>query len=192
LSILFDCGARRVVVVDDLSGTFLNKEQLSHWQNTFEVIITDFCHVDLAGRKFDDIFHLASLVGFLGIIEYTGQVAQNDTDIPEPHGGELIESIGPYWYIIQDLNDVHSCRESCGAHGWVCLIYDFYIKLGVNIICFLKRCFFNLSRKKSDVSFARESGARKNIVHPTTSFRRTRHGASGILFGLQYRRRVGP
>lgn len=77
MSILFDCGARRVVVVDDLSGTFLNKEQLSHWQNTFEVIVTDFCHVDLAGRKFDDIFHLASPVGSLGIMEYTGQVAQN-------------------------------------------------------------------------------------------------------------------
>jgi nucleoside-diphosphate-sugar epimerase len=88
-----DC---RLTLVDNLSSSRIDHAWL---QGRAEIVIGDFRGFCPSKTGFDRIYHLASQVGSLGILEQSGYVARQITDLAV-HAGEMADRCGaPLLYV---------------------------------------------------------------------------------------------
>lgn len=73
----------QLTVVDDLSGSELIASATTEIGKNVEVIIENFLQFEPEGRKFDDVYHLASPVGAIGILAKSGKIAKQIVDLAE-------------------------------------------------------------------------------------------------------------
>jgi nucleoside-diphosphate-sugar epimerase len=67
-----------IVIIDNLSSTRLDYSPL---QKRARILIQDFCSLTEEIGRFDEIYHLASPVGSLGILEKNGYIAKEILDL---------------------------------------------------------------------------------------------------------------
>lgn len=82
-----DCS---LTLIDDLSSSRIDYGWI---RQRAEIRIEDFLAADFRGRRFDRIYHLASPVGSLGILDRTGYVSKNIVDLAV-RAGELAAASG--------------------------------------------------------------------------------------------------
>jgi nucleoside-diphosphate-sugar epimerase len=73
-----------LTVIDNLSSSIIDHTWLI---GNAEIVISDYERISV-GRKFDQIYHLASPVGSLGILKSSGYVVKSITDLAV-HAGEM-------------------------------------------------------------------------------------------------------
>jgi len=73
----------QLTVIDDLSGSELTEESAAEIGRYTEVRIEDFLKFEPDGELFDDIYHLASPVGAIGILAKSGKIAKQIVDLAE-------------------------------------------------------------------------------------------------------------
>ncbi|MCP3974981.1 MAG: NAD-dependent epimerase/dehydratase family protein [bacterium] len=88
-SLLESPDVSRLTIVDNLSSTRLDYSDL---EDHAEIIIDDMRNVG-TGRSFDEIYHLASPVGSVGILKYSGMIAGDIIGLAE-RAAELAEAGG--------------------------------------------------------------------------------------------------
>lgn len=71
---------REVTVVDDLSNSDATPLEIAELSRVADVAITDIVRYRAGGRRFTQIFHLASPVGSLGILKHSGLIAKQIID----------------------------------------------------------------------------------------------------------------
>jgi nucleoside-diphosphate-sugar epimerase len=78
----------KLTIVDNLSSTIIDYSWLN---NRAEIIIEDFRDVKLSSYSFDQIYHLASPVGSLGILDKSGYIVKIISDLAV-HAAEIAAS----------------------------------------------------------------------------------------------------
>ena len=78
-----------LTIVDNLSSTILDYSDLS---NDAEIIVADMRSVS-EQQPFDEIYHLASPVGSVGILQYSGRIAGDIVSLAEK-AADLAEASG--------------------------------------------------------------------------------------------------
>ena len=73
----------RITVIDDLSGSDLTEKLALELGVGAEVKIMDFLDYQLNGEKFDDLYHLASPVGAIGILTKSGKIGKQIVDLAD-------------------------------------------------------------------------------------------------------------
>lgn len=73
----------QVTVIDDLSGSELTADTAAEIGKNVEVRIENFLQFHPEGKLFDDIYHLASPVGAIGILAKSGKIAKQIVDLAE-------------------------------------------------------------------------------------------------------------
>jgi nucleoside-diphosphate-sugar epimerase len=73
----------QITVIDDLSGSELTTAAATEIGKNVEVRIESFLQFDPEGKQFDDIYHLASPVGAIGILAKSGKIAKQIVDLAE-------------------------------------------------------------------------------------------------------------
>lgn len=82
-------GVSHLTIVDNLSSTILDYSDL---HDHAEIVIDDMRNIE-AARSFDEIYHLASPVGSIGILQHSGQIAGDIIGLAEK-AAELAEAGG--------------------------------------------------------------------------------------------------
>lgn len=73
----------QVTVVDDLSGSDLSAKSIASLQKSADIKVMDFLDYAYTGENFDDIYHLASPVGAIGILAKSGKIAKQILDLAD-------------------------------------------------------------------------------------------------------------
>lgn len=73
----------QLTVIDDLSGSELTPETAAEIGKNVKVRIESFLQFDPEVEQFDDIYHLASPVGAIGILDKSGKIAKQIVDLAE-------------------------------------------------------------------------------------------------------------
>lgn len=73
----------KLTVIDDLSGSELTAATAAEIGKNVDVRIENFLQFDPEGRQFDDVYHLASPVGAIGILAKSGKIAKQIVDLAE-------------------------------------------------------------------------------------------------------------
>ena len=73
----------QLTVIDDMSGSELTEKTASELGRSADVRIIDFLKFEPKGEQFDDIYHLASPVGAIGILNKSGKIAKQIVDLAE-------------------------------------------------------------------------------------------------------------
>jgi nucleoside-diphosphate-sugar epimerase len=73
----------QLTIIDDLSGSKMTPNTIAEIRKTAEVRIEDFLQFNPEGWHFDDLYHLASPVGAIGILAKSGKIAKQIIDLAE-------------------------------------------------------------------------------------------------------------
>jgi nucleoside-diphosphate-sugar epimerase len=103
----------KITIIDNLSSTQLDYSPLS---NKTQIIIKDFkCFSSVGNDDFDEIYHLASPVGSLGILEKSGYIAKDILDLAENAANIAAKSNAKLLYVssseVYGKDGLHS--ENC-------------------------------------------------------------------------------
>lgn len=89
----------QLTVIDDLTGSNLSQTALAEISHKVEVRLENFLHFNPEGRQFDDIYHLASPVGAIGILTKSGKIAKQIVDLAEKASEVSLKSNAKLMYI---------------------------------------------------------------------------------------------
>ncbi len=71
----------QITVIDDLSGSEITADKVTQFSKNVQVRIEDFLKYEPNEAHFDDVYHLASPVGAIGILAKSGKIAKQIVDL---------------------------------------------------------------------------------------------------------------
>ncbi|MEQ8535186.1 MAG: NAD(P)-dependent oxidoreductase, partial [Imperialibacter sp.] len=88
-----------IKVIDDLSGSEISHEVVEELATKAEVAFMSLLDYDQPNERFDDIYHLASPVGAIGILDKAGTIAKQIIDLANKASDLAQESGAKLMYI---------------------------------------------------------------------------------------------
>lgn len=89
----------QITVVDDLSGSDLTEKSARELGIGIDVKIMDFLEYRHDGERIDDLYHLASPVGAIGILTKSGKIAKQIIDLADKAAEIALQSNARLMYI---------------------------------------------------------------------------------------------
>lgn len=91
--------AYKLTIVDDLSGSEMAQTNVAAIAKVADVKVVDFLEYQPEGAVFDDIYHLASPVGAIGILDKSGKIVKQIVDLAEKAVAVALQTNGRLIYI---------------------------------------------------------------------------------------------